>query len=302
MALGQQFVAAFAAILSCLLFAGRCNAQATLLAAETSPPVMTGSTFGPVLDEGRADKTLSIDPQAQTTSPAPSTATNEDGHWHVAAVPYLWFPGMHGTIGALGHNVSVHVGATDILSHFRFGLAGITEFRRNHLVAPVDFMWVRLGEDKALPFPNVGAQSADIKMAELILTPEIGYRLINHEKYKIDAVTGFRYWHLAQSADFSPQTIDNFSISQNWVAPLVGARVQTALSPKVALNVFGDVGGWGAGSQLEYQVVGLLGYRLNPKWLLQVGYRYLDVNYRSGSTLMDIAMPGIMFGATIKLK
>jgi hypothetical protein len=221
--------------------------------------------------------------------------------WHVTAVPYLWFPGMHGTVGIMGHDASVHASATDILSNFRFGLAGITEFRRNRFLVPIDFMWVRLGADKSLPFPDVGATSANIKMAELILTPEIGYRLIDQPKYKIDAVTGFRYWHLAQSVDFSPQNL-NFSVSQNWVDPLVGARIETALSPKIVLNIMGDVGGWGAGSQLDYEATGLLGYRINPKWLLQVGYRYMDIDYRNGGTVLDIAMPGIMFGATIKLK
>src|SRR5271154_3586205 len=109
MASGQQFVTVFLIFVSCLLFAGRCNAQTTLLAGETSPLVATGSTCGPVLDEGLAEKTLSTDPQAQKTSPTPSTATDDDGRWHVAAVPYLWFPGMRGTIGALGRDASVHV-------------------------------------------------------------------------------------------------------------------------------------------------------------------------------------------------
>ena len=44
--------------------------------------------------------------------------------------------------------------------------------------------------------------------------------------------------------------------------------------------MFGDVGGFGAGSQL-WPVAGLLGYQVNKRFTLQAGYRYLDVNYRS---------------------
>ena len=40
---------------------------------------------------------------AQTTSP------DENG-WHVSFSPYLWFAGIHGTVGALNSQASVHAG------------------------------------------------------------------------------------------------------------------------------------------------------------------------------------------------
>src|SRR5256885_6785971 len=46
---------------------------------------------------------------------------------------------------------------------------------------------------------------------------------------------------------------------------LVGGRIEMALSPKIAVTILGDVGGWGTGSQLEYQWAGLLGYRIDRK-------------------------------------
>jgi hypothetical protein len=280
-----------------------CSAQSAPSAAETSLVATGDSAYASAPDAELVNEPLLREKQKQSTSARPTIVGDNDGHWHVNAVPYLWFPGMHGTVGVMGHNVSVHASATDVLSHFRFGLAGITEFRYNRFVVPVDLMWVRLAADKALPFTDVGATSADVKIAEILLTPEVGYRLLDRENFKIDGVTGFRFWHLGQSLSFSPGTLGlNPSVSKNWVDPLVGARMKTALSPKIAVDVFGDVGGWGTGSQLEYQVTGLLGYKLNHKWLLQVGYRYLDVNYRGGGTVFDVAMPGIMLGATIKLK
>src|SRR6266436_769773 len=66
--------------------------------------------------------------------------------------------------------------------------------------------------------------------------------------------------------------------------------VEMALSPKVVINVLGDVGGWGTGSQLECQWAGLLDYRIKPALTLQAGYRYLNVDYR--------ASRGVVFNAT----
>lgn len=84
--------------------------------------------------------------------------------------------------------------------------------------------------------------------------------------------------------------------------PLVGGRIQAPLSPKSEVTIAGDVGGWAAGSQLDYQVIGLLGYKISPKLTLQVGYRYLDVDFRNGGSTYDTTTSGALFGVTIKLK
>ena len=200
--------------------------------------------------------------------------------------PYLWFPGVHGTLGTLGRDVSVHATPGDLLSHFRFGLMGAFEAQYKRIVLPIDLMWIRLEDDNAVPFPNLMATKAKLTGSELLLTPKIGYRLFDEKRIKVDALTGFRYWHFSENLKFVPSNLNlNFSGSQNLVDPLVGGRVQLGLTPKIVANILGDVGGWGTGSQLEYQVAGLLGYKIKPKWTLQAGYRYLSIAPLSTSSL-----------------
>jgi hypothetical protein len=127
-------------------------------------------------------------------------------------------------------------------------------------------VWARFGKDKAPPLPNVLATTADVKVDEFTLTPKIGYRLLDQEKIKVDDLTGFRYWHLGQNLQFSPSRLGlNVSGSQNWVDPLVGGRILGSLTPKVSVAIGGDVGGWGTGSQIDYQIFGLLGYKIKTK-------------------------------------
>jgi hypothetical protein len=227
----------------------------------------------------------------------------EDSGWHFAVSPYLWFPGVHGTIGALGRDVSVHVSPGDLLSHFRFGVMGVIEARYKRVVLPLDLMWVRLQANNALPFPNLMVTTAKLKGDEFILTPKIGFLLLDQEKLKIAALAGFRYWYFSENLRFVPSNLNlNFSRSQNWVDPVVGGRIQGSLSPKVMVTIAGDVGGWDTGSHLDYQVVGLLGYKIKPRLILQAGYRYLDVDYRNGGTRIDLVTSGVAFGATMNLK
>jgi hypothetical protein len=251
------------------------------------------------------------------TDPPPTKGPQAPGHpqvaghakkdeWRLSVTPYLWFPGVHGTLGAFDRDVNVHASPTDLLSHFRFGLMAAADARWKRFVLPLDVFWVRLADDKALPFPNLAAKTADVKAGELVLTPKVGYRLADEGKIKFDVVTGFRYWHLSQNLKFSPSTLNlDISPSQNWVDPLVGVRIQTPLSRRLEVNLTGDVGGWGVGSQLDYQVAGVLGYKIKENVTLQAGYRYLDVNYHAGgarSFLFDAALSGVAFGFTINLK
>jgi hypothetical protein len=236
-------------------------------------------------------------------APARDSAVTSDDGWHLAISPYLWLAGTHGTLGARNRELSFKASPTDLLSNFRFGLMGVIDARRSRLLLPIDFIWIRLEDDKALPFPNLPATNANMKLDEFILTPKIGYRMLDLEKLKVDGLAGFRYWHVGQNLQFSPSTLGlNFSGSQNWIDPVVGMRFLGTVSPKVELTVAGDVGGGGVQSQLDYQIAGAIGYRFKPKWALQVGYRYLFVDYRSGGSTLNSAMAGAVLGVTYNLK
>ena len=264
--------------------------------------------FDPGSSGSSADQPLLVSSPAPTTDAASQSTTTttvsatSDSDWHLSASGYLWLPGVHGNVGALDRIVAVSASPGDLLSHFRFGIMGLIEPSYKRIVFPVDLMWIRLGDTKAIPFPDLEENFANIKGGELILTPKIGYRIVDREKLKVEALTGFRYWHFTESLSFSPSNGLNFSKSQDWVDPLVGGRITVPLSPKIAVTIAGDVGGWGVGSQLDYQAVGLLGYRIKPALTLQAGFRYLDVDYTSAGTVINMATSGVIFGITMNLK
>jgi hypothetical protein len=268
-----------------LMIAASCRAQA--IADQQNIDVLAFDNLDSVTTPLVVIADQPLTSEAESTSaatPASPQVGEPTSDWHFAVSPYLWFPGVHGTIGAFGRDVSVHATPGDLLSNFRFGLMGAFEARYKRIVLPLDLMWIRLEDDKALPFPNLMATKAKLTGSELLLTPKIGYRLLDEKRIKIDALTGFRYWHFSENLKFVPSNLNlNFSGSQNLVDPLVGGRVQLGLTPKIEANILGDVGGWGTGSQLEYQVAGVLGYKIKPKWTLQAGYRYLSIDYRNSN-------------------
>jgi hypothetical protein len=140
---------------------------------------------------------------AQTpAAPAPpKAATDPADGWHFSVTPYLWFAGMHGTVGANGHDVSVHAGFSDIFSHLNIGLMGAAEPQYKKFGAPVDFLWMKLSDDKGLPFER-GPSSIKAKVNQTMLAPKVAYRLIDGEMVKVDGNFGIRYFHLGTTLDF----------------------------------------------------------------------------------------------------
>ncbi len=250
------------------------------------------------------DQPAAADANAQTSNnPAPPPATDsQDDQWHFSFSPYLWFAGSSGTVGALGHDASFHASAGDLLSHFHLGLMGQVEARKNRFVMPIDFLWIDLQASRGLSFDQ-GVNSVKLGVSEVVFTPKVGYRIVDREKVKVDALIGLRYWHLGQSLNFNPQLFNGVSASQNWVDGVAGGKIVLALSPKAAVTIAGDAGG--GGSSLDYQVVGVLGYRLCKSAVLDLGWRYLYVDYLRNppkQALFDAHMSGALLGVTFNIK
>jgi hypothetical protein len=241
--------------------------------------------------------------QPQNTMPTPAKADTSDladQGWHVDAAPYLWFAGIAGTVGAAGRQASVHVSAGDVLSNLNIGIMGAVEARYNRIVVPIDFMWVKLSDDKATPLGLV-ATSVNVKLNEDIFTPKIGYRVVSTPRFKADALIGIRYWHLGTTLKLQPAVLGNsFYSSADWVDAVEGAKFQAMLTPKTILTIAGDAGG--GGSRLDYQVVGLIGYKLK-RATLQGGWRYLVIHKQpTGGSFAELAQTGVIVGAVIPLK
>ena len=142
---------------------------------------------------------------------------------------------------------------------------------------PIDFLWMKLGDDQGIPFNELGQTSVNLHITQSILTPKVGYRILDAEHFKIDALAGIRYWYLGENLTVEPSGV-NRSRSANWVDGLGGARFTVPFSEKASIMISGDAGGGGA--NLDYQVIGLLNLRFTQHFGVGLGWRYLDVDYQ----------------------
>ena len=288
-----------AVVLSLIALGGRsCLAQEPLSGQEIASADPASHTLGARMYTAAHEATVGIPPAQATDTPATTT----DNQWHFAFAPYLWFAGMHGSVGVRGLNVSVKASPGDLLSHADVGLMGTLEAQKGRWIIPVDIMWLALSDDKGLPENEPGIQSITFRAGEFILTPKVGYKLIDKPKLKVDSMVGVRYWHLGERFHFNPTLYNGFTTSQDWADAVGGIRIEMPLSPKASITVVGD-GGKG-GSLQDYQIAGLLNYKIKQNISLFGGWRYMSVDYFNSRNafLYNMTVSGVGLGAVFKFK
>jgi hypothetical protein len=88
----------------------------------------------------------------------------------------------------------------------------------------------------------------------------------------------------------------DFSTSRDWVDPFVGLRLTSRLSERTFAILYGDIGGFGVGSEQTWQAFAGVGWQWTDQVTVEAGYRYLAIDYEEGELNMDIDLKGFALG------
>src|ERR1022692_1187005 len=148
----------------------------SMSAVAQGPAELTAATPATTADAPASPDAPAV-PDAPVPAPQYPTGSNGGSDWRVGVSIYGWFPGLHGTVGALGHDASIHVPFSDIFHTLKGIIPIAVEADKGRFVMPVDFLWMKLGINKGIPFDELGQTSVNVHLTESIFTPKIGYRL-----------------------------------------------------------------------------------------------------------------------------
>jgi hypothetical protein len=138
---------------------------------------------------------LSLTASAQIEVESPQQeATYANDVWHVSASPYLWLAGLDGDLNLSGHEAAVHQSFGDIFSNLKVGFMGLGEVRRGRVGVLTDLLFVRVGDQGAVPVPQLPFPvQAKLTSTTFTLTPEFAYRVYSQKHFAADVVGGFRF-------------------------------------------------------------------------------------------------------------
>lgn len=197
--------------------------------------------------------------------------------------------------------VALDLSFFDIMDHLKFALMGTVDARNGRFVASADLVFLKMGASEGVEIREVDFLEVDLTSATLLATLTAGYRAIDQGGTSVDLLAGGRINSTKTSLDLEgPQRSFSGSKKKTWVDPIVGFRIRTPIAENWALEVYGDVGGFGLASDFTWQLWGGVKYDLSRRWSLNGGWRHLDTDFEDNGFVFDIATGGPLLGATYR--
>lgn len=201
-------------------------------------------------------------------TPAPAVAQSAPDEWNVLVAPYLMGAAMSGTSTVRGVDVDVDLSASDIFSNLQFGAMGIVVARKGVWGFGSDLIWMALGttvRDTNVDF-NQGA---------------FAFYGLRQMSPAADVTFGLRVNTLQGKLTFKGPDVTRKQ-DKTWLDPIAGITLRTPADHRAQLRLYTEVGGFGAGSDFTWQVFPTVSLRLTQKTSLDLGYRWLDLDYATG--------------------
>ncbi len=258
--------------------------------------------------------------------------------WEVTLTPYGWLTFLDGSTTVKGRTVDVNVDPIQVLEHLdRVPFMGYGELRKGPFALYADIVYADLGlGSSGIHAVNAGTigTSLGLNFTQVIAEAGAMYTVARWDSggsFKdplasptftaVDIYAGARYWYQELDLNFGlAGTIDTGGLvitggraiaksgSVDWVDPLVGLRIRHQFEPGKEIFVRGDIGGFGAGSEFSWNVLGAINYEIRKSSTFDVsaylGYRALSVDYVQGEGLtryqFNVIEHGPVVGLTVK--
>lgn len=231
----------------------------------------------------------------------------------VKFTPYFWLTQMHGTVGLRQATASIDVSMGKmwdlVTNDLNMAFLGQLELQYGRFGFLANGVFFQLS-----PGLEINNFSFDKKLAQTALDLDFTYDLLGGctsgccTPLRLELLAGVRYYSLAADVTVTGQegTMATAGGAHDWADLVVGARAIMPLNDSWSFLVRADAGGFGinGSSRMSWNVELMAAYHWCDRIDLVAGYRWLDVNYRSGSgtdrLVYDVQTDGPIVGLTLK--
>jgi hypothetical protein len=206
------------------------------------------------------------------------------GHWHCLLEPYVFFANLNGNIDA-GTPPPSHVSqnAGDIFSHSHAGIMLFFEVSNDKWQFSSDLTYLNLDADADSAEPvlqghadikQLGWEVAALKMLNPRVSVGLGFQLNSIQSgvnLKLDTGRG-------------PFLVSG-DLTRTWVDPtlILAVNLPIGAAGKWDFRGRGNIGGFGIGSKVYWQLQGYVDYHVSKLFQASIGYRAIKVDYEKGS-------------------
>ncbi|MDB6133783.1 MAG: hypothetical protein JWM59_2026 [Verrucomicrobiales bacterium] len=233
-------------------------------------------------------------PVAASPTPLPPSPVEKEWRW--TSTSYAWLTDISGDITVRDYQFPIDVGMDDVLKDLDFSYMSYSEISYKRWSLGLDVVYAKLSNDRTFA---VGPLSGDagFELEQALITGRLQYTAVNNGALKLDLFTGCRwnYYDVDLHVDTGRRDIHRTG-NEDWFDVIVGARAVIQLGGNWFLQSMGDIGGFGAESDLTWQASAGMGYHFTPCISGVLGYRAMGVDYNKGGFLMDTVSHGPALG------
>lgn len=223
--------------------------------------------------------------------------TSESEQWKYGVQLYGWLPTITGSTAS---GSEIDVGQGDLIDALQMTLQGIVGVSKGKWSFTVDAVYLSVGDDQdgfSTVSSGIVSTYADVDLKTWIISPTVGYRVLENEKGKLRIIGGARYLSLDLDVDVdiatSPPLTPSISDSGgNWDG-IIGVNGEIDLHKQWYLPFYLDIGT--GDSDLTWQAALSVGYRFSSFDVL-AGYRYLSWDFDDNPALDDLTVNGPYVG------
>jgi len=222
------------------------------------------------------------------------------GGWKYYIEPYLMFPNMKGETGVADlPPAPVDEDPSDIFENLQMGAMLYFEAHNERWMFSSDVLYMDLEADLT---PNNIVSDGKAELAQL------GWELAMMRRVSPGLEVGLSvvYNRIDADVDMTFDTVlgtstRSVSMTEEWIDPTLVARATFPYGDKWFGQFRFNVGGFGVGSDLFWQVQADVVYRHSDKWQFVIGYRLMDFDYDQGSGLDRFVYDMQNFGPVMKV-
>ena len=239
---------------------------------------------------------VAIAEDASKISSDAKSDTSTSKNWEFSLAPmYLWAISIDGDQTVKGVKVDMDVPFSEIFDSLNgaltFHFEGLHKQRWGFFT---DLNYIVLNPEESTPLGDIDIDFTEI-MFELA-----GFYRITEGTHTIDGLGGLRYSSMDVDLDL-PGPLPDVDGREDWVDPDIGLRWQWKFAENWGTNLRGDIGGFGIGSDLTWNLAGLVAFKPWKHVSLFGGYRALYQDYSTGSGDKKFAFDATMHGPVLGL-
>jgi len=247
--------------------------------------------------------------QPAEESESESKESEEERRWRTTFTPLLWLANNSTSISYGDRSRNFTLRAADALGNLEAGGTFRLGVSNDEWGAFADLFFIGLGDTSNVgPLGNIPLRTeVDNTVWQVAGT----YRVVDKDNFDLDVLAGVRGYSIDVDVTVQPFTgpagvlaFPGRSLSRglSFVDPIIGGMAKWELSDKWAVDFYGDIGGFGAGSDFTYRLGTGFDYSFNDHVSARAGYTVVDFDYSTGSGFDRLRYETTLYGPNLGLQ